>query len=84
MKKTSKLKQTKLTVDTSDTSNKYETFEQIQGQRKLVTKANSQMDKKSALTPSGMLNEIKLPKQLEKLNQGILPAKNYVDSTKNA
>jgi hypothetical protein len=42
------------------------------------------MDKKSALTPSGMLNEIKLPKQLEKLNQGILPAKNYVDSTKNA
>lgn len=39
---------------------------------------------KSALTPSGMLKEIKLPKQLEKLNQGILPGKNYVDSTKNS
>jgi len=42
------------------------------------------MEKKSCLTPSGMLKEIKLPNRLEKLNEGILPAKNYVDSTKNS
>ena len=40
------------------------------------------MEKKSCLTPSGMLKEIKLPNRLDKLNE-VLPTKNYVDSTKN-
>lgn len=42
------------------------------------------MDKKSCLTDSGMYKVIKLPAKLERLNDGMLPSKNYSDSTKNA
>jgi len=42
------------------------------------------MEKKSCLTESGMYKVIKLPAKLERLNDGMLPSKNYSDSTKNA
>ena len=42
------------------------------------------MDRKTCLTESGMYKVIRLPNKLEKLNEGMLPQKNYSDSVKNA
>ena len=60
------------------------TPQSIKKQKAEKVRSNSHMDKKSCLTESGMYKVIKLPAKLEKLNEGMLPSKNYSDSTKNA